>query len=197
MFTLPPLPYTYDALEPSIDAKTMEIHHSKHHQAYIDKLNATIKDTEREEKPLEEILQSIPLLPDSIKITVKNNGGGHRNHTLFWQVMRPGGTKLSNTMGTILKQNFWSVESFKEQFATAAIGNFGSWRTWLIKEHDELKIVNTPNQNNPIMDHQKAILGLDTREHAYYLKYQNRRPDYIQNRRNVVNWEKVEELYNK
>ena len=106
MFTLPPLPYTYDALEPSIDAKTMEIHHSKHHQAYIDKLNATIKDTEREEKPLEEILQSIPLLPDSIKITVKNNGGGHRNHTLFWQVMRPGGTKLSNTMGTILKQNF-------------------------------------------------------------------------------------------
>lgn len=197
MFTLPPLPYAYDALEPYIDAQTMEIHHSKHHQAYIDKLNAAVTGTEREEKPLDELLQTLPLLPDSVKSTVKNHGGWHRNHTFFWQIITPGGATPSDNFLAIINENFGWFDSFKEQFTTAALSNFGSGRTRVIKKHDELEIVNTPNQNNPLMDHQKAILGIDLREHAYYLKNQNRRADYITNRRNIVDWNKVEELYNK
>ncbi len=197
MFTLPDLSYAYDALEPYIDGQTMEIHHSKHHQWYVDKLNAAIKDTEREEKPLEELLQSLALLPKEIKTAVQNNGWWHRNHSLFRESMIPGGKEPSENMTKIIEENFWSIEKCKETFAQSAATNFWSGRTWIIKEHDELKIVNTANQNNPLMNHQKAILGLDVREHAYYLKYQNRRPDYIQNRRNIINRDKVEELYNK
>lgn len=197
MFTLPPLPYTYDALEPYIDAQTMEIHHSKHHQAYVDKLNGAVVGTEWEEKPLDELLQSLPLLPDNIKTVVKNHGWGHRNHTFFWNIMIPGWSTPSDNFMQIINKNFGSFDSFKEQFATAALANFGSGRTRLIKKHDDLEIVNTPNQNNPLMDYNKAILGIDVREHAYYLKYQNRRAEYLTNRRSVVNWNKVEELYNK
>jgi len=197
MFTLPTLPYAYDALEPYIDAQTMEIHHSKHHQSYVDKLNAAITGTEWEEKPLDELLQTLPLLPDSIKSAVKNHGGWHRNHTFFWQIMTPGGSAPSDTLLKTINENFWSFDSFKEQFTTAALANFGSGRTRVVKKHDELTIINTPNQNNPLMDHQKAILGIDLREHAYYLKNQNRRPEYIQSRRNVIDWNNVEELYNK
>lgn len=197
MFTLPTLPYAYDALEPHIDWQTMEIHHSKHHQAYIDKLNAAITGTEWEEKPLDELLQTLPLLPDSIKAAVKNNGWWHRNHTFFWQIMTPEGSTPSDTLLKTINDRFGSFDSFKEQFTTAALANFGSGRTRVIKKHDELEIVNTPNQNNPLMDHQKAILGIDLREHAYYLKNQNRRADYINNRWNIINWDKVEELYNK
>lgn len=197
MFTLSPLPYAYDALEPYIDAQTMEIHHSKHHQAYIDKLNAAITGTEREEKPLDELLQSLPLLPDSIKWAVRNHGGWHRNHTFFWQIMTPQWSQPSASMLDAINQNFWSFASFKEQFTAAALANFGSGWTRVVKKHDELSIINTPNQNNPLMDYNKAILGIDLREHAYYLKHQNRRADYITNRRNIVNWDKVEELSNK
>jgi len=197
MFTLPEISYTYDALEPYIDAQTMEIHHSKHHQWYVDKLNAAIKDSEWEEKPLEELLQSLALLPKDIKTAVQNNGWWHRNHTFFWQIMTPGWSQPSTAMLDIIKQNFWSFDAFKEQFAAAALANFGSGRTRVVKKHDELSIVNTPNQNNPLMDYDKAILGIDLREHAYYLKHQNRRPEYITNRRNIVDWNKVEELYNK
>lgn len=197
MFTLAPLPYTYDALEPYIDTQTMEIHHSKHHQAYVDKLNGAVVGTEWEEKPLDELLQSLPLLPDNIKTVVKNHGWGHRNHTFFWNIMIPGWSTISDNFMQIINKNFGSFDSFKEQFATAALANFGSGRTRLIKKHDDLEIVNTPNQNNPLMDYNKAILGIDVREHAYYLKYQNRRAEYLTNRRSVVNWNKVEELYNK
>lgn len=197
MFTLPPLPYAYDALEPYIDAQTMEIHHTKHHQAYIDKLNAAVAWTEWEERPLDELLQSLPLLPDTLKSAVRNHAWGHRNHSLFWQLMAPGGSQPSDTMLKAINDNFGSFDWFKEQFNASATANFGSGRTWLIKEHDDLKIVNTPNQNNPLMDHSKAILGIDVREHAYYLKYQNRRAEYLTNRRHIVNRAKVEELYNK
>lgn len=197
MFTLPPLPYAYDALEPYIDAQTMEIHHTKHHQAYIDKLNAAVAWTEWEERPLDELLQSLPLLPDTLKSAARNHGWGHRNHSLFWQLMTPGGSQPSDTMLKAINDNFGSFDWFKEQFNASATANFGSGRTWLVKEHDELKIVNTPNQNNPLMDHSKAILGIDVREHAYYLKYQNRRAEYLTNRRHIVNRAKVEELYNK
>jgi Fe-Mn family superoxide dismutase len=197
MFSLTSLPYAYDALQPYIDAQTMEIHHSKHHQAYIDKLNAAIADTERIDKPLDELLQSIPLLPKEIQSAVRNHGWWHRNHTFFRAIMTPGWTKPWDQMNSIINKNFWSLQELQKQFNNAALANFGSGWTWIIKDYDELKIINTPNQNNPLMNHQKAILGIDVREHAYYLKHQNRRADYLNDRWQIVNWNKVEELYNK
>ncbi len=200
MFTLPKLPYTYDALEPYIDAQTMETHYTKHHQGYTNKLNAAIAWTERENTTIEEILTHLDKLPADKKTAIINNGGGYYNHNLFWNSMCPANsddTVMSESFKTILTETFWSVENFKEQFSNAAATNFGSGRTWLVKdENNNLKILNTANQNCPISQGLTPILGLDIWEHAYYLKYQNRRHEYVQNWWNVINWKVVEENYN-
>lgn len=196
-FELPKLNYAYDALEPTIDAKTMEIHHSKHHQAYVDNLNNAIAGTDLEGKSLEEI-QKI----GTDKPAVRNNGGGHFNHSLFWELLTPGGSKepVGNVKAEIEK--IGGFEKFKEDFSNAAKTRFGSGWAWLVKNSDGSVVVSsTPNQDNPLMpvaDVQGTpILGLDVWEHAYYLKYQNKRPDYVAAFFDVINWDKVEELYNK
>ena len=196
-FELPKLNYAYDALEPTIDAKTMEIHHSKHHQAYVDNLNNAIAGTDLEGKSLEEI-QKI----GTDKPAVRNNGGGHYNHSLFWELLTPGGSKepVGNVKAEIEK--IGGFEKFKEDFSNAAKTRFGSGWAWLVKNSDGTVVVSsTPNQDNPLMpvaDVQGTpILGIDVWEHAYYLKYQNRRPDYVSAFFDVINWDKVEELYNK
>lgn len=196
MFTLPELPYAYDALEPHIDAKTMEIHHTKHHQAYIDKLNTALEGTEFAEKPLEELLQSIDILPESIRGAVRNHGGGHWNHSFFWKIMSPEKTEPSEEFKKVIAGSFWGMDAFKKTFADAALGVFGSWRAWVIKKYDDLEIVTTPNQNNPLMQGEKAVLGIDLWEHAYYLKCQNKRAEYIENFWNIVNRAQVEENFN-
>ena len=196
-FELPKLSYAYDALEPTIDAKTMEIHHSKHHQAYVDNLNNAIAGTELEGKSLEEIQKT-----GTDKPAVRNNGGGHYNHSLFWELLTPGGSKVpvGNVKAEIEK--IGGFDKFKEDFSTAAKTRFGSGWAWLVKNSDGSVVVSsTPNQDNPLMpvaDKQGTpILGLDVWEHAYYLNYQNRRPDYVTAFFDVINWDKVEELYNK
>ena len=196
-FELPKLSYAYDALEPTIDAKTMEIHHSKHHQAYVDNLNNAIAGTELEGKSIEEIQKT-----GTDKPAVRNNGGGHFNHSLFWELLTPGGSKepVGNVKAEIEK--IGGFDKFKEDFSTAAKSRFGSGWAWLVKNSDGSVVVSsTPNQDNPLMpvaDKQGTpILGLDVWEHAYYLNYQNRRPDYVTAFFDVINWDKVEELYNK
>jgi len=196
-FELPKLSYAYDALEPTIDAKTMEIHHSKHHQAYVDNLNNAIAGTELEGKSLEEIQKT-----GTDKPAVRNNGGGHYNHSLFWELLTPGGSKepVGNVKAEIEK--IGGFDKFKEDFSTAAKTRFGSGWAWLVKNSDgSVVVTSTPNQDNPLMpvaDKQGTpILGLDVWEHAYYLNYQNRRPDYVSAFFDVINWDKVEELYNK
>ena len=197
MFTLPNLPYDYNALEPYIDAKTMELHHSKHHQTYVDKLNGSIKDTEFAGLVIEDLLQQLDSLPDDIRMIVQNNGGGHYNHTFFWEVMAPNrGGDPTDSLAKKIDTSFGSLESFKEKFAEAAVGRFGSGWVWLVKNGESLKIISTPNQDSPIMDGIKPVLGLDVWEHAYYLKYQNRRSEYIDAWWNVVNWQKVTENLN-
>lgn len=193
--TLPELPYGLDSLEPYIDAETMQIHHTKHHQTYVDKLNDALKDQpDLADKPLEELLSSLDALPDQIRTAVRNNGGGHWNHSFFWKVMTPkaGGTPTGSLTETINK-TFGSFENFKKEFTAAATGRFGSGWAWLVKNSsDELKVLSTPNQDNPITEHTGTpILGLDVWEHAYYLKYQNRRPEYVENWWNVVNWDQA------
>lgn len=196
-FELPKLNYAYEALEPKIDAKTMEIHHSKHHQTYVDNLNNAIKGTEMENLSIEEICKK-----HSDKPAVRNNGGGHYNHSLFWEILTPGG---SNTpIGNVAKalETFGGIEKFKTEFSEAAKTRFGSGWAWLCKMEDgSLSICSTANQDNPLMPmvdcNGTPILGLDVWEHAYYLNYQNRRPDYITAFFDVINWDKVEELYNK
>lgn len=197
-YKLPELGYGYDALEPYIDAKTMEIHHTKHHQAYVNNLNKAIKDTEAEKLNLEEILQNI----SKYSTTIRNNGGGHWNHAFFWKHLQINNGRLPS--GNLLNQinkDFGSFERFKEEFTKAAMGRFGSGWAWLIISNGKLKVTSTPNQDNPLMDvaEEKGIpiLGLDVWEHAYYLKYQNRRNEYIENFWNVINWEFVEEMFNK
>lgn len=196
-FELPKLAYSYDALEPTIDAKTMEIHHTKHHQAYVDNLNNAIAGTDLEGKSLEEIQKT-----GTDKAAVRNNGGGHFNHSLFWELLTPGGSKepVGNVKAEIEK--IGGFEKFKEDFSNAAKTRFGSGWAWLVKNADGSVVVSsTPNQDNPLMpvaDVQGTpILGLDVWEHAYYLNYQNRRPDYVSAFFDVINWDKVEELYNK
>jgi superoxide dismutase, Fe-Mn family len=199
MYQLPDLNYTYDALEPHIDSKTMKIHHTKHHQGYVDKLNAAISGTDLENKTLEEILKSVATYPEA----VRNNGGGHYNHSLFWTVIGPnaGGTPTEGgKLAAAMDAAFGSFDVFREQFANAASGRFGSGWAWLIVNADgELEVTSTPNQDNPLMDVADVqgfpILGLDLWEHAYYLHYQNRRPDYIAAFWNVVKWEAVEERF--
>ena len=197
-FTLPNLPYAYDALEPHIDARTMEIHHSKHHQGYTNNLNAALEGTEWAGKSMEEILRNV----SKISTAVRNNGGGFYNHRLFWEVMSPnGGGNPTGNVADAITRDFGSFDAFKEQFNKAAATRFGSGWAWLCKkEGGKLEICSTPNQDNPLMDIEtkgcggSPILGLDVWEHAYYLNYQNRRPDYINAFWNVVNWNKVNEL---
>ena len=192
-FTLPPLPYPYDALEPHIDARTMEIHHTKHHQAYVNNLNAAIeKAPELANKSLDDLMRDVNALPESVRTAIRNNGGGHWNHSLFWQLMGPGkGGEPRGAVADAIKQSFGDFSKFKEQFSAAAGGRFGSGWAWLVADGGKLSITSTPNQDNVLMDGKKAILGLDVWEHAYYLKYQNRRPEYVSAWWNVVNWDEV------
>lgn len=194
MFELQNLPYAYEALEPYIDAKTMELHHSKHHQAYVDKLNAAIQGTEHAEKTIEELLQGLEELPENIRTAVRNNGGGHYNHNFFWKIMSPdGGGKPEGKLADLLDSSFGDFDKFKDEFAAAAVGRFGSGWVWLLQDGDHLKITSTPNQDSPVMEGVEPLLGLDVWEHAYYLKYQNRRPEYIDAWWNVVDWPAVAE----
>ena len=196
-FTLPPLPYSYDALEPHIDEATMKLHHGKHHQAYVDKLNAAIAASDWESKSLDEIMVSLDKVPDKIKAAVRNNGGGHYNHSLFWQWMSPtGGGEPTGKVAEAINSKFGSFAKFKEEFEAAGMSRFGSGWVWLIQDGGELSITTTPYQDCPVSEGKKVLLGNDLWEHAYYLKYQNRRPEYLAAWWNVVNWNKVTELFN-
>ena len=192
-FTLPALPYAYDALEPHIDARTMEIHHTKHHQAYVNNLNAAIeKAPELQDKSLDDLMRSVNSVPEAVRTAVRNNGGGHWNHSVFWELMAPGkGGEPTGGLADAIKQAFGDFSKFKEQFTAAATTRFGSGWAWLVNDGGKLSITSTPNQDNPLMDGKRGILGLDVWEHAYYLKYQNRRPEYITAWWNVVNWDAV------
>ena len=195
-FELPKLPYAYDALEPYIDKTTMEIHYTKHHNGYVTNLNNAIAGTEMEGKSLEDLLKKVSGLPTA----VRNNGGGHFNHSLFWTIMKKdGGGQPDGPLAEAINSSFGSFESFKEQFSKAAATRFGSGWAWLIVSGDKLAITSTPNQDNPIMDIAEVkgtpVLGLDVWEHAYYLKYQNKRPDYISNWWNVINWTEVSKRF--
>ena len=190
---LPPLPYAYNALEPHVDEQTMQIHHDKHHAAYVKNLNAALeKHSELQSKSLDDLLGNLATVPEDVRTAIRNNGGGHWNHTMFRQVMGPnGGGAPTEKVADLIAASFGSFDSLKEQFAKAAMGRFGSGWAWIVVDGDALSVVSTPNQDNPLMDGKRAILGLDVWEHAYYLKYQNRRPDYISAWWNVVNWTEV------
>ncbi|MCH8170842.1 MAG: superoxide dismutase [Bacteroidetes bacterium] len=194
-FSLPELAYSYDALEPHIDKMTMEIHHTKHHNGYVTKLNAAVDGTELEGKTLEELMADVSSHPTA----VRNNGGGHFNHSLFWSIMKGGGSSPSGEIADALNSAFGSFDSFKDDFSNAAATRFGSGWAWLIVSDGSLAITSTPNQDNPLMDvvEKKGtpILGLDVWEHAYYLKYQNKRPEYIDNWFNIINWDEVANRY--
>lgn len=197
-FELPPLPYAEDALEPNIDARTMGIHHDKHHAGYTRKLNAALEgQSDWQNKSIEEILRNIDQLPESIRTAVRNNGGGYANHSLFWTVMSPdGGGEPSGELASAIQDAFGSFEQFKEKFSNAATGQFGSGWGWLVVKGDgSLDVYSTANQDSPYMQGDTPILGLDVWEHAYYLHYQNRRGDYVQNWWNTVNWDQVAENY--
>jgi Fe-Mn family superoxide dismutase len=197
-FTLPPLPYPHDALEPYIDARTMEIHHGKHHQAYVDNLNKAISGTPSENKSLEELVK----MAGSISPAVRNNGGGHWNHSFFWEILAPkAGGQPSGNVSSAINSAFGTFDAFKEKFNNAGLTRFGSGWAWLIARDGKLEISSTPNQDNPLMDVAEVkgtpVLGVDVWEHAYYLKYQNKRADYLNAFWNVVNWKKVEEHFAK
>ncbi len=198
-YELPELKYAYDALEPSIDAKTMEIHHTKHHQAYITKVNAAIEGTQFENLSIEELCNKINELPENIKGAVRNNGGGHANHSLFWDILSSNESSPSDELQSAIDTSFGNMDGFKEAFSNAAATRFGSGWAWLCKNSDSsLSVISTPNQDNPYMpdvDGGKPILCLDVWEHAYYLNYQNRRPDYINAFFNIIDWNKVSSLY--
>lgn len=193
MFTLPALPYGYDALEPYIDEQTMNIHHTKHHQTYIDKLNKALEGhDDLTSKSIEEIMTDLNSVPEDIRTAVRNNGGGHANHSFFWQIMAPDQSgKPDGEMAKAIDTAFGSFDQFKEKFTEAAVGRFGSGWAWLVDNNGKLEITSTANQDSPISEGQKPILGLDVWEHAYYLKYQNKRPDYIDAWWSVVNWSEV------
>jgi superoxide dismutase, Fe-Mn family len=197
-YTVPPLPYDFGALEPHIDAKTMEIHHDKHHAAYVNNLNAALKDhPDHQGKTIEDLIGNLDALPEAIRTAVRNNGGGHANHSMFWQVMKPGGGgEPTGAVGQAIASELGGFAAFKESFAKAATTRFGSGWAWLVVgKEGKLAVASTPNQDSPIMDGLTPILGLDVWEHAYYLKYQNRRPDYINAWWNTVNWEEVNRRY--
>ena len=191
-FTLPQLPYAFDALEPHIDTTTMQIHHGKHHQAYVNNLNAAIeKAPELAGNSLDELMRGIDKVPEAVRTAVRNNGGGHWNHSMFWEIMSPKGGEPAGAVADAIQDSFGGLDKFKEQWAAAGAGRFGSGWVWLLKDGKKLSITSTPNQDNPPMEGKAPILGLDVWEHAYYLRYQNRRPDYITAWWNVVNWEEV------
>ena len=192
-YELPALPYDYDALEPHIDAQTMEIHHTKHHQTYITKLNGALEGyPDLASKSVDDLIADLASLPDNIRGAVRNNGGGHSNHTMFWQVMGAhGGGAPSGNVANAIDAAFGTFDAFKEKFSAAGAARFGSGWVWLINNGGTLSIESSPNQDSPIMDGKSAILGLDVWEHAYYLRYQNRRPDYMAAWINVVNWDAV------
>lgn len=191
-YTLPPLPYPANALEPHIDARTMEIHHGKHHQAYITNVNNAIKDTPFDNMPVEKLIADLSKVPENIRTVVRNNGGGHANHTLFWTVMGPGaGGAPTGDLAAAINAACGSFDQFKEQFAKAGATRFGSGWAWLSFSGGKLTVESTPNQDSPLMEGRTPVLGLDVWEHAYYLNYQNRRPDYIAAFWNVVNWNEV------
>lgn len=194
---LPALPYAFDALEPHIDAQTMEIHHGRHHQTYVNNLNAALdKHPELYEKSVEELISDLNAVPEDIRTAVRNNGGGHANHSLFWQIMSPnGGGEPSGALAEAINKTFGSFEQFKEKFTQAALGRFGSGWAWLVVNNGQLEIMSTPNQDSPLMEGKTPILGVDVWEHAYYLKYQNRRPDYVNAFFNVINWDEVAKRY--
>jgi Fe-Mn family superoxide dismutase len=197
-YTLPALPYAYDALEPHIDARTMEIHHTKHHNAYIAKVNDAIVGTPLESKSIEDLISNLSAVPEDKRTAVRNNGGGHANHSLFWKIMAPkAGGNPSGDLATAINSTFGSFDDFKKKFSDAAGTRFGSGWAWLSVDGGKLIVESTANQDNPLMEGRKPILGLDVWEHAYYLNYQNRRPDYISAFFNVVNWEAVAENYAK
>jgi Fe-Mn family superoxide dismutase len=195
-YSVPDLPYAYDALEPTIDKATMELHHDKHHQAYVDKANAALEGTEFDGKPVEEVLADLSSLPADQQGPFRNNGGGHANHTLFWESMSPdGGGEPSGALAEAITTAFGSFDQFKEQFEANGVGQFGSGWTWLVLDGGELKLTKTANQDSPILDGQTPLLGNDVWEHAYYLNYQNKRPAYLKAWWAVVNWDKVAERY--
>ncbi|HSC21533.1 MAG TPA: superoxide dismutase [Solirubrobacterales bacterium] len=195
-FSVPDLPYAYDALEPHIDEATMRVHHDKHHQAYVDKANGALEGTEFADSDVEEVLRNLSALPEDKQGPVRNNAGGHYNHTLFWQMMSPdGGGEPSGDLAAAIGDTFGSFDSFKEEMKNAGIARFGSGWAWLVKDNDGLAVVSTPNQDSPISDGSTPLLGVDVWEHAYYLKYQNKRPEYLDAFWNVVNWDYVAERF--
>jgi Fe-Mn family superoxide dismutase len=194
---VPPLPYDYNALEPHIDEQTMRLHHDKHHQAYVDNLNAALDGTDWADKPVEDVLQNLDSLPEDKRMPVRNNGGGHWNHTFFWQLMSPdGGGEPDGALKDAIDQAFGNVNTMKQQVNEAGVKRFGSGWTWVVRGADgSLSVESTPNQDTPLMEGKTAILGIDVWEHAYYLKYNNRRPDYLTAWWSVVNWDTVQERY--
>ncbi|MFK4897550.1 superoxide dismutase [Lactococcus petauri] len=198
-YTLPELPYAYDALEPFFDEETMHLHHDKHHQTYVNNLNAAIeKHPEFFDKTVEELVAYLDRLPEDIRVAVRNNGGGHLNHTMFWEWLAPNaGGAPTGDIAAAIDEAFGSFDDFKAEFKAAATGRFGSGWAWLVLDYGKLKVVSTANQDNPISDGQIPVLGLDVWEHAYYLKYRNVRPDYIEAFFSLINWDKVNELYDK
>jgi Fe-Mn family superoxide dismutase len=195
-YTLPPLPYPVEALEPSIDKMTMEIHHGRHHKTYVDNLNKALEGTNLGDQPIEQLLRNLNSVPQNSRQAVINNGGGHANHSMFWQIMGPGaGGKPTGPLADDLAKSFGDFATFQGQFKQAALGRFGSGWAWLVLADGKLQIVSTPNQDNPIMQGQVPVLGIDVWEHAYYLKYQNKRADYIDAWWNVVNWSVVGQRY--
>ena len=191
-YSVPDLPYAYDALEPHIDEATMKVHHDKHHQAYVDKANAALEGTEWADKDVEEVLKNLSSLPEDKQGPVRNNAGGHYNHSLFWQMLSPdGGGEPGGEIGSAIDDAFGSFGDFKDKFKEAGIGQFGSGWAWLVHDGSGLAVAKTPNQDSPVSSGQTPLLGCDVWEHAYYLKYQNKRPDYIEAFWNVVNWDYV------
>lgn len=198
MFQLPKLDYGYDALKPHIDQQTMEIHHQKHHQGYIDKLNAAIENTQYQDWSIEDLMQKFDQLPQNIQTSVRNNGGGHYNHSLFWKSLTPQSNSPEGLLAEKIQQSFGGQDQFQEQFSQAAASRFGSGWAWLVfNDQNELKVLSTPNQDNPLMQGKIPLLGLDVWEHAYYLNYQNRRADYIEAFWSIVNWDEVSRRYEK
>ena len=195
-FSVPDLPYPYDALEPHIDEATMRVHHDKHHQAYVDKANAALEGTEWADRDVEDVLRNLNALPGDKQAAVRNNAGGHYNHTLFWQMLSPdGGGEPSGAVADAINEKFGSFDDFKQTFKDAGIARFGSGWVWLVSDDSGVDIVTTPNQDSPVSDGKTPLLGCDVWEHAYYLKYQNKRPEYIDAFWNVVNWDYVAERF--
>ena len=194
-YSLPDLPFDYSALEPHIDAKTMEIHHSKHHQGYVNKVNAALEGTDLGSKSVEDLISDLGAVPEDKRGAVRNNGGGHANHSLFWSVLSPNGGAATGELAAAIESELGGLEKFKEAFSTAAATRFGSGWAWLSVDGGKLLVESTPNQDSPLMEGRTPILGLDVWEHAYYLNYQNRRPDYISAFFNIINWEEVGKRY--